>query len=60
MTDEDRDDELIAKMFDELREGRVENVDGKVRVQATDTEFIKACKQFVVAHKTFTVLGSET
>jgi len=53
MTDEDRDDELIAKMFDELREGRVENVDGKLRVQATDTEFIKACKQFVVAHKTF-------
>ena len=44
MTDEDRDDELIAKMFDELREGRVENVDGKLRVQATDTEFVKRAK----------------
>ena len=53
MTDEDRDDELIAKMFDELREVRVENVDGKLRVQTTDTDFVKACKQFVVAHKTF-------
>jgi len=53
MTDEDREDELIAKMFDELREVRVENVEGKLRVQVTDTEFIKACKQFVVAHKTF-------
>src|SRR5229473_3578442 len=53
MTDEDRDDELIAKTFDELREGRVEKVDGKLRVQTTDTDFVKACKQFVVAHKTF-------
>ena len=53
MTDEDRDDELIAKMFDELRGVRVENVDGKLRVQPTDTDFVKACKRFVVAHKTF-------
>ncbi len=53
MTDEDRDDELIAKMFDELRGVRVEHVDGKLRVQPTDTDFVKACKRFVVAHKTF-------
>ena len=53
MTDEDRDDELIANMFDELRKVGVEKVDGKLRVQTTDTDFVKACKQFVVAHKTF-------
>ena len=53
MTDEDRDDELIAKTFDELREVPVEKVDGKLRVQTTDTDFVKACKRFVVAHKTF-------
>ncbi len=53
MTDEDRDDELIAKMFNELREVRVEKVDGKLSVQTTDTDFVKACKRFVVAYKTF-------
>ncbi len=51
---EDRDDELIASMFDEVREVRVETVNGKLRVQTTDTDFVKACKRFVVAHKTFT------
>jgi hypothetical protein len=54
MTDEDRDDELIANMFDEVKEVRVQKFNGKPHVQtADDTEFIKACKQFVVAYKTF-------
>ena len=53
MTDEDRDDELIANMFDEVKEVRVETANGKLRVQTTDTDFVKACKQLVVAHKTF-------
>lgn len=53
MTYEDRDDELIANMFDEVKEVRVAKVNGNLRVQTTDTDFIKACKRFVVAHKTF-------
>ena len=53
MTDEDHDDELIANMFDEVKEVRVAKVNGNLRVQTTDTDFIKACKRFVVAHKTF-------
>lgn len=54
MTDEDRNDELIASMFDEVKEVRVQMLNGKPHVQtAADTEFVKACKQFVVAHKTF-------
>ena len=53
MTDEDRDDELIASMFDEVKEVRVQKLNGKPHVQTADTDFVKACKQFVVAHKTF-------
>src|SRR5258706_13722200 len=53
MTDEDRNEELIASMFDEVKEVRVETANGKLRVQTTDTDFVKACKRFVVAHKTF-------
>jgi hypothetical protein len=32
MTDEDRHDELIANMFDEVKEVRVETVEGQWRV----------------------------
>ena len=53
MTDEDRDDELIASMSDEVKEVRIQMLSGKPHVQTADTDFVKACKQFVVAHKTF-------
>jgi UTP-glucose-1-phosphate uridylyltransferase len=53
MTDEDPDDELIANMFDEVKEVRVQMLNRKPHVRTADTDFVKACKRFVAAHKTF-------
>jgi hypothetical protein len=54
MKTEDELDAEIASMFDDVKDVRVGTANGKLRVQTTDTDFVKACKRFVVAHKTFT------
>jgi hypothetical protein len=55
MPDEDRNDELIASMFDEVKEVRVETMNGKPRIstEATAANFDKACQRFVAALKKF-------
>jgi len=49
MTDENRDDELIASMFDDVKVTTVETVNGKPCI----SNFDKACERFVAARKRF-------
>jgi hypothetical protein len=51
--------EIVDSMFDEITETRVKMVDGKPRVQTvSDTDFAKACKKFIAAHRTFEYLDN--
>jgi len=46
--------EIVDSLFDEITETNVKMVNGKPHVQTpSETDFAKACKRFVAAHRTF-------